>query len=371
MDQLYKKCLNENIDSIAQYDISNQKTFGSAYFVYQNGDTIEKCYGTQSPNSNVPITNSTLFRLASMTKPITTVAAMILVERGLMSLDDTIDRFLPEFKDIKIIDAVGNSSVPQKLPTIKSILTHSSGIGSDPTKCSRITADDQKTLDSAISHYLKSGLDFEPGSMQAYSGTGAFDVLTKIIETVTDTDYLDFLTEEIFKPCEMYNTTFVPTCHQWERMVQMHDRKNGENVVFEMPENCVFESIPCTHYLGGAGLVSTLQDYSNFVEMLLHYGQTPNKRILKEKSVRMISTPHFYKGETEAWGLGMRVITGNSYPYLPEGSFGWSGAYGSHFWIDPSNNLFAVFMKNSKVDGGAANESARNFERAVYEPLIM
>lgn len=364
------RLLAENIDSVAQYDISNRKVFGSAYFVYHNGETIERCYGTHAPDSDVPVTSDTAFRLASMTKPITTVAAMILVERGLFSLEDPIDLFLPEFQNMKIIDASGNVSAPQKKPTVKSILTHSSGIGSDPEKMKNITAQDQRTLQSAVSYYAKAGLDFEPDSMQKYSGIGAFDVLTRIIEVVSETDFLQFLNKEIFDPCGMRDTTFIPSREQRMRMIEMHNRVNGENVVFPMPDHCVFGDVPCTHYLGGAGLLSTLRDYCKFAKMLLRCGQAENGRVLSEASVRLLSTPHFYKVENQSWGLGMRVITKNTYPYLPAGSFGWSGAYGSHFWIDPTNNLFAVFMKNSRVDGGAANESARNFEKAVYSSLI-
>ena len=129
------------------------------------------------------------------------------------------------------------------------------------------------------------------------------------------------------------------------------------------------ENIPCTHYLGGAGLVSTLHDYSNFAKMLLCKGKTDEGQFLREETFDLLCTPQV-SGEimpgNERWGLGVRVITNDAYPYLPKGSFGWSGAYGSHFWIDPVTRVAAVFMKNSKFDGGAANESARNFEKAVY-----
>jgi CubicO group peptidase (beta-lactamase class C family) len=306
-----------------------------------------------------------------MTKPITAVAALILVERGLLSLHDPVDRFLPEFKDVKIIDFDGNLRPPQKLPTIKNILTHSSGIGSNAQKLSARTEEDKKTLDSSIAFCVRSGLDFEPESMQAYSGTAAFDVLTKIIEIVSKKDFLQFLKEEIFEPCGMCDTTFIPDQEQRSRMVAMHDRSDGENVEFEMPRSCVFGDIPCTHYLGGAGLVSTLKDYSKFAGTLLHGGRAERGRILKEETLRLLSAPQFYKSECEAWGFGVRVITGASYPYLPVGSFGWSGAYGSHFWVDPANDLFAVFMRNSKVDGGAGSKSAKSFEKAVYSSFSM
>jgi CubicO group peptidase (beta-lactamase class C family) len=182
MQQFDMGNLSENIDSIAQYDISNNKVFGSAYYVYCNGKTIEKCYGTVSLNTNEPITNASIFRLASMTKPITAVATLILVERGLLSLDDSVDKYLPAFRKIKIIDAVGNTITPKKLPTIRNILSHTSGIVSCPDKQSRMSETDKKTLDNSIAFYVKSGLDFEPNTMQYYSGSSAFDVLTKIIE---------------------------------------------------------------------------------------------------------------------------------------------------------------------------------------------
>ena len=124
--------IRENIDEVAMYDISSSKAFGSAYYVYCDGSEIEKCYGTKSLNSDCPVTNRTIFRLASMTKPITAVAALILAERGMMSLDDGIDNYLPSFRNIKIRDVQGNVSEPKRIPTVRNILTHSSGIGGVP-----------------------------------------------------------------------------------------------------------------------------------------------------------------------------------------------------------------------------------------------
>ena len=236
-----------------------------------------------------------------------------------------------------------------------------------------MTEVDKETLDSSIDYYIKTGLDFEPGSMQAYSGTGAFDVLTKIIELVTGEDYLQFLDREIFKPCDMVDTTFILSDQQAERLVDMHYKKDGQNSLFQMVSGCTFENFPATHYLGGAGLLSTLRDYCNFAKMLLNKGKVSGGRILKEESVQMLGSQQISRdimpGETQ-WGLGVRVITDNTHPFLPKGCFGWSGAYGPHFWIDPDNNIFAVYMKNSRFDGGASNESARNFESAVYNVLV-
>ena len=370
---LDKTTLTKNIDAIAKYDFDNSKVFGSAYYVYDNGETTEKCYGNMSLNSDMPITNTTLFRLASMTKPITAVATLVAMEKGFLSLDDTVDKYIPAFKQIQIKDASGKVSGLKKQPTILNILTHTSGIGSDSQKLAAMTGADQATLDSAITFYIGSGLDFEPGTKQAYSATGAFDVLVKIIETATGEDYLQFLQKNIFEPCNMKDTTFIPSDEQWDRLVDMHQQVDGENAVATLPEGCIFGNVPVTHYVGGAGLVSTLQDYANFAKMLLNGGQGENGKVISKTSVKLLSSPQISADVMPGnarWGLGVRVITKKSYPYLPVGSFGWSGAYGSHFWIDPVNNVFAVYMKNSHVDGGASNESANKFEKAVYTALL-
>lgn len=206
-----------------------------------------------------------------------------------------------------------------------------------------------------------------------YSATGAFDVLTKIIEIVSEKDYLSFLEEEIFEPCGMVDTTFTPNAEQKSRMVEMHTQANGENAVAQMRDDCIFEDFPSTHYLGGAGLVSTLSDYSKFAMMLLNKGETENGRILEESTFEQLCKPQVPESIMPGnlrWGLGVRIVTGSSDPYLPVGTFGWSGAYGTHFWIDPENKIFAVYMKNSKVDGGASNESSKKFEEAVYSALM-
>ena len=371
MHILNEKQLVENIDRIAHYDFLNNKVFGSAYFVYQAGNlAIERCYGTISLESDAPVTNTTLFRLASMTKPVTAVAALILVDRGLLSLDDRVDTYLPQFRDIHILDSLLNDlGEPNRMPTIRDILCHCSGLGSDEIKLQRRLDSDNESIDNTIIFLTKVGLDYEPGTKQAYSGFAAFDVLTKVIELISGMDYLKFLEKEICRPCDMMDTTFVPNMAQRKRLADIHMCIDSENKVFKMQDDCVFEGFPCTHYLGGAGLVSTLHDYCNFAKMLLHKGKFENYRILREETFNQLCTPQVSANimpGSERWGLGVRVIAEETYPYLPTSAFGWSGAYGSHFWVDPINNIFAVFMKNSKVDGGAGNESARKFEEAVY-----
>ena len=379
MSKLDITLLKNNIEKAALYDFENNKVFGSAYCVIQGHDVIyKKCFGTVSADNTESVTENTIFRMASMTKPVTAVATLILVERGLLSLSDKVSKYLPEFKDIHITQITQSGGLidlgkAQNEITICNLLTHTSGIGSEPLKDAEMTDEDIKNIDDTVRFYSRTGLDFEPGTKQQYSPIGAFNVLVKIIEKVTKTDYLEFLKQEIFEPCGMVNTTFILTPEHWGNTIAMHNRVDGKNCAEKMLENRVFSVFPCTHYLGGAGLVSTLADYSSFAKMLLNKGKTPTKQIICEDTFRLLHTPFVSEGIMpghERWGLGVRVIVGEDYENLPVGAFGWSGAYGTHFWIDPTNNIAAVYMKNSLFDGGAANESARNFEKAVNDSLI-
>ncbi len=376
MNKLDKNLLKINIEKAVRFDFDNHKVFGSAYCVIQEDKVIYKnCFGTTSADNAEAVTENTIFRLASMTKPVTAIATLILVDRGQLSLSDKVSDYLPEFKDVHITQI---SDTNEKIDlgkaqndiTICHLLTHTSGIGSDAAKSQKMTDEDKKSIDNTVKFYSEIGLDFEPGTKEQYSGTGAFDVLVKLIEKITKTDYLHFLQQEIFEPCEMVNTTFIPTQEQWTQIIAMHNKVDGNNSVAKMKENCIFVDYPCTHYLGGAGLASTLDDYSKFAKMLLNKGKTPKKQILSEETFRLLHTPFVSEDimpSTERWGLGVRVIVKAGYKTLPVGAFGWSGAYGSHFWIDPVNKVAAVFMKNSLFDGGAGNESARNFEKAVND----
>lgn len=379
MSKLDIALLKDNIEKAALYDFENNKVFGSAYCVIQGNDVVyKKCFGTTSADSDKPVSENTIFRMASMTKPVTAAATLILIERGLLSLSDKVSDYLPEFKDIHITQITQSGELTdlgkaQNEITVCNLLTHTSGIGSNPLKDAKLSEEDIHSIDDTVNFYFRMGLDFEPGTKQQYSALGAFDVLVKIIEKVSGTDYLEFLTQEIFEPCGMKSTTFVPTPEQWKATVAMHNRVDGKSCDEKMIEDRVFSFFPCKHYLGGAGLVSTLADYSEFAKMLLNKGKAPTKQIVREDTFRLMHTPFVSEDimpSSERWGLGVRVIVREDYENLPVGAFGWSGAYGTHFWIDPTNNIAAVYMKNSVVDGGAANESARNFEKAVKDSLI-
>ena len=375
MLKINKEILAENISKRIQNDIDAQEICGASVLVRQKGELLFKnCFGTTAPNGDVPLNYDTVFRMASMTKPVTAVATMILVEQGKLTLDDLVSDYLPIFKE-QYVAKVENGEVVRdfkaKTPiTIRHLLTHTSGIGSGRVydiQYEQMTPEAVATLDGAVSYYADMGLSFEPFTKEEYSGTAAFSVLTKIIEMQSGTDYETFLKENIFNPLGMTDTCFVPSDAQWTRMAVMFDKKDGKPCVGEYYENCVFRKFPCTHFLGGAGLISTLSDYDKFVQMLGNGGILNGNRIISEQSVKEMATAHVpesIQGKDIRWGLGVRVITGEN--VLPKGCFGWSGAFGTHFWVDPENQITALYMKNACYDGGAGARTARNFETDVY-----
>lgn len=369
MKILNKNKLERNIDEIALFDLKNNNIFGSSYFVYQNGEAILKKHFGENGRGEC-INDSTLFRLASMTKPITAVAMMILDERGLISLDDPISKYIPEFKNLHIYNEGQDMGVSKFEPNILSLLSHASGFGISTNAV--LTDEDRETKGNTIKFFIDKGLKFEPFTGQEYSAYAAFDVLAAIAEKVTGAEFEDFLRKEIFIPCGMKDTTFVPDTEQWNRVVKMHNKAEDISVEGITYPNCVFDDFPSEHKLAGAGLVSSLDDYAEFAKMLLSKGKTAEGRIISEETAKKMYKPYLSEVVmpwSENWGLGVRVITKGEYKYLPIGTFGWSGAYGSHFWIDTENNICAVFMKNSRFDGGAGNKSACRFEKAVFESL--
>lgn len=367
MQILDSEILKQKIDDIAEYDLVNNNVFGSSYFVYQKGNVIYKNHYGVTGNGD-SVSDKSLFRLASMTKPVTAVAMLILEEKGLISLSDPVSKYIPGFKHIHIKSGDGKDLGEVKNePTILSMLCHASGFG---VRALELTTEERATIQNTISRFIDDGLMFEPFAREAYSPYGVFDVLAAIAEIVSGIGYDEFLQREIFEPCGMKDTVFKPTEEQWQRVVKMHNKVDGKNVIADVVSGCAFENFPCEHKLAGAGLISSLEDYALFAKMLLNKGKTEKGRIMSEESAEKMSKPYIKKGIiTESWGLGVRVITKESYEVLPVGTFGWSGAHGSHFWVDPENNIVAVFMKNSRFDGGSDNESARRFEKAVHESL--
>lgn len=373
MKKLDPSLLKQNVTKRITADIAAQHISGASVRVTQAGEELFRAhYGWADSDNLTPMDEDCLFRIASMSKPISTVAALILMERGLIDLEAPVETYLPAFAALchGRVDEKGNVIRGEKLQTkitVKHLLTHTSLIdfGAPFTaQEANMTAEEKASLAGALDFYSRLVVENEPGTRSAYSGTVAFDLLGGIIETVSGKKLDDFIREEVTAPLRMTDTTFTPTDQQWSRLVQMHDRKDGHSVRGATYDGCVFETYPVTHLMAGAGLISSLNDYDRFARMLLNNGSLDGVKILSENSVKMMQTPQVPPFENDRWGLGVRVID-NDRKILPIGCFGWSGAYGSHFWVDPVNQITAVYMKNSRYDGGSGAQTARNFETDI------
>ena len=259
--------------------------------------------------------------------------------------------------------------------TIRHLLTHTSGLGSGEVgqwAADRFPYTKRKSLAQNVQYYAQIPLDFEPYTKQTYSGSFAFDVLARIVEIVAEMPFAEFLKKEVLEPLEMTDTCFAPTKDQWERMIPMHDYQDGRGILAEYPKDSVFMGVPTSCCSGGTALASTLSDYKKFGDMLLHYGSYEGKAVISEKMIREMAKAQLPPGIMSGvrnWGFGVRVVTENPKNTLPCGSFGWSGALGGHFWVDPVNRIVAIYLKNSLYDGGAGSKTGRQFERDVYSAL--
>lgn len=378
MKKLDSKKLELLISSHTNQELSENKIGSKEVIIHQDGECVYKdVFGAKSVGGE-KADFGLLYRAASMTKPITTVAVLQLVDKGLISLDDEISRFYPEAKNLKVAvieDGKIVSTVPlEKEITVRNLLSHTSGIGCEPITNILVCTNDKLSFDDAIGDIFSKPLAFQPDSRECYSATEAFDIAAGIVQMVAKCPFEQYLKENVFEPLGMSNTTFCPTDEQWANTVTMHSlTTDGKSENETMPTDCVFEHFTTKRAPAGAGLVTTADDYIKFADMLCFGGKTRDgKTILSENAVNLMSSPQCDKSlGYEKWGLGVRVVTSKDYPHgLGIGCFGWSGAYGPHFWIDRENRIVAVMMKNSRHDGGAGNKSACQLEKDVCNSLI-
>ncbi len=379
MKILNPELLKQNIEKRINADIESGRVGGAAVKVMQNGETLYRAdFGYSDCDSKAPLAPNTIFRLASMTKPITAAAILIQVSRGLVDLFDPVYKFLPEYAELDLGELDENKQVirtgkARNTVRVIHLLTHSSGIGTlevGDVQFAQMKPENMQSVETVVDYFSKAAIAFEPYTSQTYSPVVGFDILARIVEITSGVPYGEFVQKEIFEPLGMTDTSCTPTDEQWQRVVCMHNYVDGKGVSVDNTSRCVFGNFPLTYNCGGAGIVSTVEDYSKFANMLLSGGEYNGVRILPESLVRSMGIPHL--PETimpcpEIWGLSVRVIVGEH--TLPIGSYGWSGAYGTHFWIDPQNKIVAIYMKNSHYDGGAGASTACAFESDVMNSL--
>lgn len=379
MKQLDKDILGLKIEKRINEDVTEGKVAGAAVHVVQDGEILYRnFFGFSDVEKQTKLNEQNLFRMASMTKPVTAACILILEEKGLLKVTDKVSKYIPGFENMYVGSSDGETicagEKAEKEITIEMLLSHKSGLGSGAISdklMSEMTQTDRYSLETVVNYYKNMLLDFQPGRREFYSGIAGFDVLARIVEIQSGKSFSEFAEENIFKPLQMNNTTFTPNEEQWKKIVKMSNYTDGKAVNAPMPKS-IFANFPKTYTCGGAGLVSSLDDYAKFAQMLLLNGTNGKVRVLSEESINKLHTPNLPDDLTkgyEVWGFGVRVNKNMRYSRLEEGAYGWSGAYGTHFFVDIENKITAVYMKNSWFDGGSGAITAANFEEDVYSAL--
>jgi CubicO group peptidase (beta-lactamase class C family) len=377
--------------------VDRHEAGGIVTLIARDGKVVDvHAAGFQDVESHKPMQTDTIFRIASMSKPITSVAIMMLVEDGKLLLTDPVSKFIPAFKGQRVIatGADGGTTVAARRDiTIRDLLAHRSGLSygflnngpvGDAYRKGGVTDGleaTSMTLQEGIDKLAAQPLLVQPGSAWNYSLSD--DVLGRVIEVVSGQSFDVFLRDRIFKPLGMTDTAFDVADAKWSRFATVYSPDGAGGIrPMKDPESfgntrmSPFASyrVPKSYFSGGAGLTSTARDYARFAQMLLSGGTFNGIRLLGPKTVELMTSSHTSDlpgagliGAGAQWGLGVRVITevAATQTYGSVGMYGWSGIYGSTFWVDPKERLVAVMM----VQRYPSPTVAAGFQPLVYQAL--
>ena len=332
-----------------------------------------------------PLEPDDLFRIYSMTKPVTSVAVMMLVEEGVLSLDDPVSQFIPEFADVMVLTDRDERVPPSRPMTVEHLLSHTSGLtygffGDSPVdrlyrQSGAFT--EATSLKDLMTRVAAQPLLASPGDRWNYSVST--DVLGRIIEVASGQPFDLFLRSRIFEPLRMEDTGFWVSAEKQARFAAHYRREDDELHLVESPTDGQYAKPP-TWLSGGGGLVSTASDYIRFAQMLLNEGQLDDVRILAPETVRMMRTNRLpealvpitlgtYLSSGYGFGLGFAVLVDEDASPEPDrnGVFRWAGAANTFFWIDPDSDLVGIVW--TQFNPFAAYEIEREFQTLVYESL--
>jgi len=321
-----------------------------------------------------PMQTDAVFRIMSMTKPVVAVAVLMMVEEGKMRLNDPVSRFIPELGGLAVSADVGTSPAGRGVTfdvTIRDLLTHTAGFmtraGVDQP---RITIGPNESLADVLPRLKGVSLDFEPGTRWAYSGQFGFDVLVRAVEVAAGMPFDQFAAQRIFGPLSMKDTFFFPP-EGHPRIATIYASVDGG---LETRGEQGF--VNGAYFSGGGGLFSTAEDYLKFALMLDNGGELDGTRFLGRKTMDQMHSafiPDSLPGRTagEGYGLGVRVVTDSAArnTLLSNGSFGWSGAFNTHFFIDPEEHVIGIFMTQSAFLP-TRQQLRDDFETAVMQALV-
>ena len=368
------------IHEAIQRHIDAGEISGAVTLVARRGRIVHfEAHGLMDMESKRPMEKGAIFRLASMSKPITGVAVMMMMEEGKLRLSDPVSKFLPQFRNPKVAVPWSQTDGFYVIPanrelTIRDLLTHTNGLmtGGLGSKAGPPRPAEGDTLASYIPRLGSVPLDFQPGTQWAYSGYAGPDTLSRIVEIVSGQPYDEFLRTRVFEPLGMKDTFFYPPDSKRSRLVTLY-RKSPDGLV--KAENQDGFSLK-TYFSGGGGLMSTAEDYLQFAEMLLDGGELNGRRLLSPRTVDLMASNHvgdMFNGKLgrPAHGMGYGLLVGivedgvAAGLRVSNGSFGWDGAYGTQTWIDRKEKMVTIVMIQTQVVS-----VQRDFENSVMQAIV-
>lgn len=385
----------QRIDRMVKGYIDEGKLNGAAALVARNGKIVYyRAFGYDDLENKKPLKRDAIFRIASQTKAITSVAIMMLYEEGKFLLDDPISKYIHSFKNPRVLDKYNPvdttyTTVPAKREiTIRDLLNHTSGIGyaqiGSPefvaiyakNKLASFFGQGSVSLAEDMQRLGSLPLLHSPGEKFTY-GLNT-DILGYLVEIVAGMSLSDFFKTRIFVPLGMKDTYFYLPPEKQNRLVTTYYpdstgklQKIPVDFYTNGPLNINYPKTNGTYYSGGAGLSSTIYDYAVFLQMLLNGGIYDGKRLLSRHTIRMMTMNQLGDvafGDNK-FGLGFNVVTerGSAASPVSEGSYNWGGAYSTSYWVDPKEKLIGLFYKQLWDD--PASESASKFEIMTYGAL--
>lgn len=380
------------IHEMVQRHIDAHDIAGAVTLVARNGKVVHfEAHGLADVEAKRPMSKDSLFWIMSMTKPVVGTSVLMMMEEGKLRLTDPVSRFIPEFKGMKVAvmedrpvgtpaPAPGTPPLFYTVPatreiTIQDLLTHVSGLNSSgPASTAEVAKIALKAGESLADYIPRLGttpLDFQPGTRWQYSPTAAFDTLERVVEVVSGEPFDRFARERIFDPLGMKDTGYRPSPEQLSRIATQY---RGADCVRTRVDNKPIWMNSATYLSGGGGLESSAEDYLQFAQMLANRGELNGKRLLGPKTVELMSSvfvPDTLPGRAKGrgFGLSVQVISDHIAANTPisDGSFGWDGAFGTHFWVDPKEKIVGLFMIQASRPNRSMNP---DFENAVMQALV-
>jgi CubicO group peptidase (beta-lactamase class C family) len=389
-----------NIQAFVKSYVDEGKLPGYLCLVSRYGEEAHfVSYGKRDVERSTPISRDTVFRIYSMSKPITSVALMMLYEKGAFQLDDPVAKYIPQWRNLKVF-AGGDEksyqvSAPARPMNVKDLLTHCSGLtygflGTHPVdamyRAAKIGGGTPgATLAGMIDDLARIPLQFSPGTQWNYSVST--DVLGYLVQVLADQDFDQFVAEKITRPLGMDDTAFYVAPKNHDRFAACYDRVVATNTLKlqDDPKKSPYLSRP-TFLSGGGGMVSTIDDYHTFTRMLLGKGSANDVRILGRKTVEYMTLNHLPGNKDLAamgqpifsetpydgigFGLGFSVILDPATANVLDspGEYAWGGAASTYFWIDPVEELIVIFM--TQLLPSSSYPIRRQLKALVYQALV-